>query len=145
MTAERLCVLAAGALLMTGLLTGLWKYLCMHTREDAEAPYYVNIAHRAALMYSFAMLILLELVRGSRWPEPVNFWATLVPLVFFVLAIAIYILHGVLRDTDNQLRRPHRLGAATLPAWQIAAFMVALAVGEIGGVAVLLAGNVGGG
>ncbi len=144
MTATTLCVAAAGVFLMTGLLTGLWKYLCMHRSAEAEAPYYVNIAHRASLMYAFAALVMAELAAGSAWSEATNRIAALVPLIFFALAIGIYVLHGVLRDTDNQLKRPHRLGQGTLPVWTIAAFMLALALGEIGGVGILLAGYLAG-
>lgn len=140
LTAAKLCIAASGIFLMTGLLTGLWKYLCMHGSAEAEAPYYVNIAHRAALMYSFAALVMAELAVRSAWSPVVNFWAAAVPLAFFALAIGTYILHGVLRDTDNQLRRPHRLGSGEVPAWSITAFMLALAVGEIGGVGILLLG-----
>ena len=144
MTAATLCVTAAGLFLMAGLLTGLWKYLCMHGSDTAEAPYYVNIAHRAALMYAFAALVMAELAAGSAFSPRINLIAAAVPLVFFALAIALYALHGVLRDTDNQLRRPHRLGDRELPSWPITTFMVALAAGEIGGVGVLLLGYLAG-
>lgn len=140
MSAIALCVLSSGTFLLVGLLTGLWKYLCMQRSEQAEAPYYVNIAHRAALMYAFAALVMAELCRHSAWPDAVNFLAALIPIIFFALAIATYVMHGALNDTDNQLRKPHRLGGRTLPAWMIPLFMLALAAGEIGGIAVLLAG-----
>ena len=50
------------------------------------------------------------------------------------------ILHGILRDTDNQLRRPHVLGRGTVPGVLITVYMVGLIVGEIGGFAILLYG-----
>ena len=49
-------------------------------------------------------------------------------------------LHGWLADTDNQLRKPHRLGRGTLPGGLMAVFMWALIVGEIGGFLVLFYG-----
>lgn len=55
----------------------------------------------------------------------------------FALAIGTYIIHGVLRDTSNQLRKPHRLGAMTLPSWMIHGFMIALILAEVGGSLVL--------
>ena len=65
--------------------------------------------------------------------------ATLV-LAFFAAAIGSYVLHGVLRDTDNQLRRPHVLGTGTVAPALMSAFMWALMAAEIGGFAVLFAG-----
>ncbi|MGH8248838.1 MAG: hypothetical protein ACREUU_20715 [Gammaproteobacteria bacterium] len=49
-----------GAILffLAALCTGTWKYFSIRTSPTAEAPYYVNIAHRAALMYSLAALLL---------------------------------------------------------------------------------------
>ena len=55
------------------------------------------------------------------------------PIAFFVGAIVGYCIHGMKRDTDNQFRDPV---PGTHP------FMWALIVGEIGGVAVLIAGFV---
>jgi len=34
--------------------------------------------------------------------------------VFFAAAVLGYVIHGALRDTDNQLARPHRLGTRTV-------------------------------
>lgn len=140
MNAETLCLLAAGVFFLNGLLTGLWKYLCMARSADASSPVYVDIAHRASLMYAFSALLLKEFVPYS----PLAAWGTLLavagPLLFFALSIAIYMVHGLLRDTDNQLRKPHKLGSHTLPALMIQVFMLSLAVVEIGGFAVLLYG-----
>ena len=36
--------------LLYGLLARAWKYICMRQSPKTEAPHYVNIAHRAALM-----------------------------------------------------------------------------------------------
>lgn len=46
----------------------------------------------------------------------------------------------MLQDTDNQLRRPHKLGAMTLPGVLLHGYMSALIIGEVGGLMVLLAG-----
>ena len=140
MTAETLCLLAAGLFFMTALLTGWWKYRCIATSDTATAPVYVDIAHRTALMYSFSALLLREFVPYSPLDAAGTRWAVGVPLLFFALAIASYMLHGMLRDTDNQLRSPHRLGNRTLPGLAIHGFMWALAAGEIGGFAILLWG-----
>ncbi len=140
MTAETLCLLAAGIFFLSALLTGVWKYRCMITSTEAQAPYYVDIAHRTSLMYAFSALLLREFVPYSPLGPTGTLWAVGIPLLFFASAIVTYITHGVLRDTDNQLRSPHKLGNRTLPRMVISVYMVALMVGEIGGFLILLGG-----
>lgn len=138
--AVALAVLGAGVLLLLGLLSGVWKYRAMMQSERARAPYYVDITHRAALMYSFAAVVLAVLAYFSLWSVWVNFWAVALNLVYFFAAIATYAIHGVLKDTDNQLRQPHKLGEYTLPRVLLQVFMGSLIVAEIGGSVVLLCG-----
>src|SRR5690606_27907855 len=102
--------IGCGVLFTSGMATGFWKYRCMITSSDGQAPVYVDICHRTALMYAFASLVLAAFAGRSAWPEPVNLAGVAVPLLFFATAVATYALHGVLNDTDNQLRRPHQLG-----------------------------------
>ena len=122
---------AAGVIFLLALVLGIWKYRQMATSPDHLAHPYVDIAHRSALLYSFATLLLAVFVELSAWPEWVNAVAAATIIVFFVSAIASYILHGARRDTTNQLSQPGRT---------IHVAMTALIVGEIGGFAVLLAG-----
>ncbi|KHO20101.1 hypothetical protein [Mycolicibacterium setense] len=124
-------LLAAGLIFLLSLVLGVWKYRQMATSENHLAHPYVDIAHRAALLYSFATLLVAVFVELSAWPTWVNLTAAMVLVFFFVVAIAAYIEHGAKRDTTNQFERP----TAGLHAG-----MVALIVGEIGGFAVLLAG-----
>ncbi|HWU68118.1 MAG TPA: hypothetical protein VN046_04525 [Stenotrophobium sp.] len=138
--AVRLCLIAAGVFFMTGLLTGVWKYHCIRHSPEAQAPVYVDIAHRASLLYSFASLLLAQFAALSAFSIWVNFWAAAAALSFFAAAIAGYIFHGLARDTDNQLRVPHRFGKATLPRALVTAFMLLLIVAEVGGSAVLFFG-----
>jgi hypothetical protein len=140
MTAELFCLLAAGVFFMSGLLTGVWKYTSIMGAENAQAPVYVDIAHRTSLMYAFAAILMREFVPYSPLGPTGTLWAVAVPILFFASAIAMYILHGILRDTDNQLRRPHVLGRGTVPGVLITIYMVALIVGEIGGFAILFFG-----
>lgn len=139
-SAARLALVASGLFFLAGMLTGVWKYAHMARSESAQAPVYVDIAHRSALLYAFAALLLATFAQLSAWPERINLWATAVPLALFAAAIAGYVLHGWLDDTDNQLRRPHRIGAWTLPRHGLLLFMLLLMFGEIGGFAVLFAG-----
>jgi len=126
-------ILAAGLIFIWALLLGVWKYRQMATSEDSLAHPYVDTAHRAALLYSFATLLLAVFVELSGFSTAVNLIAAFVPIAFFVGAIVGYCIHGAKRDTDNQFRDPV---PGTHP------FMWALIIGEIGGVAVLIAGFV---
>lgn len=135
--AEKICLSAAFLFFMTGLLTGIWKYMHMARSEDASSPVYVDIAHRSSLLYSFAALLLAAFSGYSVLAAWINAAAAIAALAFFAFAIGTYVLHGLLQDTDNQLRRPHRLGKRILPPWMTGLFMVLLIVGEVGGTLVL--------
>ena len=127
----RLTLLAAGVIFLLALVLGVWKYRQMATSPEHVAHPYVDIAHRAALMYTFATLLIAVFVELSSWAMWVNLAAAGVLVFFFLVAIGSYIMHGALKDTTNQFERP----TAGLHAG-----MWALVVGEIGGFAVLLAG-----
>lgn len=138
--AATLALGASGVLFMTGLVTGVWKYAQMWTTDEASAHYYVNTAHRASLLYSFAALVLYQFVRVSPYSQRIELLAVAIPLFFFVFAITTYVVHGLLQDTDNQFREPHVLGPIELPAAVVHGSMWLLITGEIGGFAVLLVG-----
>lgn len=140
MDASELGLLAAGVFFLSCLVTGVWKYASMMRTTEAQAPVYVDVAHRASLMYAFASILMREFVPYSPVNPTLTLWAMGVPLLFFGAAIVTYLVHGVLNDTDNQLRRPHVLGGGHLSPWVIRGFMGALIVGEIGGFVVLFAG-----
>ncbi|HLV78366.1 MAG TPA: hypothetical protein VKY53_10620 [Marinobacter sp.] len=137
---QKLCLSAAALFFLTGLLTGIWKYRCMATSPRAVAPRYVDVAHQSSLMYSFAAMLLGWLAAYSIYPQWLNLLGAAAALSFFALAIGTYVIHGALRDTGNQLRKPHKLGSAALPGWLIHGFMVALIVAEVGGFLVLASG-----
>lgn len=141
MSAVHLAQLSCGLFFMTGLITGLWKYRGMITSPSGEAPAYVDICHRAALMYAFACLVLAEFARLSEWSARVNLVAVALPVSFFAAAVGSYAVHGLLQDTDNQLRRPHRIGKRHVHGRVVTIFIYALATGEIGGFGVLFAGS----
>ncbi|PQD98778.1 hypothetical protein MPNTM1_00912 [Mycolicibacterium parafortuitum] len=128
-----LTVLAAGLIFLWALALGIWKYHQMATSEDHLAHPYVDIAHRAALLYAFATMLLAVFVELSAWPDWVDLIAAAVVVAFFVLAIATYVVHGIRRDTTNQFERVDTT---------VRVAMAALIVGEIGGTAVLVAGFV---
>ena len=129
----KLTLLAAGLIFLLALVLGVWKYRQMVTTAEHHAHIYVDIAHRAALLYSFATGLTAVFVELSAWPTWVNLTAAMVTVFFFVSAIGSYILHGARRDTTNQFADE---------GWFLRLSMVALIAGEIGGFAVLLAGFV---
>lgn len=128
-----LTLLAAGLIFLLSLCLGIWKYRQMATSDSHLAHPYVDIAHRAALMYSFATLLIAVFVELSVWPTWINLTSAAVVVFFFLAAIFSYIAHGAMKDTDNQFESagpPLHLG------------MILLILGEVGGFAVLLAGFV---
>jgi hypothetical protein len=128
-------LLAAGLIFLWALLLGVWKYRQMAASPDGLAHPYVDVAHRAALLYSFATLLLATFVELSGFSEAVNLIAAFAVIAFFVAAIAAYTTHGIKRDTENQFREGE--GPPGLHP-----FMWALIVVEIAGFSVLLAGFV---
>jgi hypothetical protein len=129
--ATKAVLLADAAMLFWAMLLGVWKYQQIATSEEHAAHIYVDIAHRAALLYSFALLLIATFVQLSGWSELVNLLAAGAMAFYFFAAVAGYVLHGWRRDTDNQFRDP---------AAGLRVFMVTLIVGEIGGWLVLVAG-----
>lgn len=128
-------LLAAGLIFLLALGLGVWKYRQMATRPEHFAHPYVDIAHRAALLYAFATLLIAVFVELSVWPTWVNLTTAMVIVFYFLAAIVSYIVHGALQDTTNQFEHP-------TTGMHIS--MVLLIVGEMGGFAVLLAGFVAG-
>jgi hypothetical protein len=124
-------LLAAGLMFLLALLLGVWKYRQITVSPEARAHPYVDIAHRTALLYSFALLLVAAFVELSGWGTAVNLVAAGAMAFYFFAAVVGYALHGWRRDTDNQFRDP-------LPGTHL--FMVSLIVAEIGGWIVLIAG-----
>lgn len=132
-TSPMLAIACAGIFFMTGLLTGAWKFSCMLNSTDFKTPYYVDIAHRSALLYSFAAILIAVFAYFSIFPEWVTLTATAAPLLFFAIAIFNYIKLGIKNNTNNQLRdSDNPMGDKVI--------MGALMVAEIGGFLILLIG-----
>jgi hypothetical protein len=139
--AQKYCLTGAGVFFLIGLITGIWKYYKISKSEKAQATFYIDTAHRASLMYSFASILLFVLAQYSAFSETVNAWSALSALSFFAFAISTYILHGILEDTDNQFQKPYRLGKIPLPGFLIHGSMFFLILGELGGSSVLFVGT----
>jgi amino acid transporter len=127
----KVVLLAAALMFLWALLLGVLKFRQMYASEDGLAHPYTDIAHRAALLYSFALLLVATFVELSGWGVAVNLFAAGALAIYFYAAVFGYVVHGLKRDTDNQFRRPAR--------W-LGAFMATLIVAEIGGWLVLIAG-----
>jgi hypothetical protein len=124
-------LVAAAGMFLWALLLGVWKYRQMTESEDGLAHPYVDTAHRAALLYSFALLLVATFVELSGWSMLVNLLAAGAMALYFYAAVGGYAVHGRRRDTDNQFRDPVR---------GTHAFMFSLIAAEIGGWLVLIAG-----
>ena len=129
-------LLSAGLIFIGALLLGVWKYRQMAASPKGLAHPYVDVAHRAALLYSFATLLIAVFVELSGWSTAVNLVAAFAVIAFFVGAISGYVYNGITRDTDNRFREGDELPGQHQ-------FMWALIVVEIVGFSVLLAGFVG--
>jgi hypothetical protein len=80
------------------------------------------------------------MVELSELPAAIELLALASLIGFFLFAVFGYALHGWLEDTDNQLRRPHRLGRTELSPVIVQGSMIALVLAEIGGFVVLAVG-----
>jgi hypothetical protein len=140
---DTLCMASAGGFFLVGLVTGAWKYFCIARSPEARAPYYVDTAHRAALLYAFACGLLGFFCGDNAWSPSVTCLAAALLIAYFAVSVLGYIVHGALRDTDNQLARPHRLGARTIPSAAMTAFMLSLITVEIGSFLVIFTGYLG--
>ena len=131
----KVVILAAGLLFLWALGLGVVKYRQMAASPEGLAHPYIDTAHRAALLYSFATLLVAAFVQFSAWSNAVNLVCAGLLLLYFVAAIGSYLLHGLRRDTDNQFRQGEQTRG-------LHPFMWSLIVAEIGAFAVLVAGFV---
>jgi hypothetical protein len=129
--AIKITLAASGIFLFAGLLLGVLKYRGIMRSPDHCAPVYIDIAHRAALLYSFAALVMAELLKYSPYSEPVQLLITSAPLLFFAIAIAQYTKLGLENQTDNQFKE--RNFNTTWGVWL-------LIVAEVGGVGAIVWG-----
>lgn len=129
--AVKIALAASGLFLLTGMLTGVWKYAKIMSSAEHKAPVYVDIAHRASFFYAFASLIIAKLIEFSPFSD---FWQAVivaVPLLYFILTVIGYIKEGFLNRTENMFAE-----RTFITTW----FMYGLIAGEIGGFALILGG-----
>lgn len=136
----KIAILFSGIFLWVGMLTGLWKYYQIAHSELARSHYYVDIAHRSSLLYAPATLIIAVLAYFSDWPAQINLVCVVINLFFFSFSILSYVVHGMLKDTINQFKKPHQLGVFQLKTWLVSSAMIALVIGELGATLLLILG-----
>ncbi|WP_448419778.1 hypothetical protein [Mycolicibacter minnesotensis] len=127
----KVTLLAAGLIFLLALALGAWKRRAFAESNDGRGYVYVYIAHRAALLYSVATVLVAVFVELSAWPTWVNMTAAMVMVYLFVTAIGGYMVHGALHDTAGPFENP---------SWGLKVAVVLLLLGEIGGFAVILSG-----
>jgi hypothetical protein len=101
------------------------------TSPEHRAPVYVDIAHRAAFLYSFAMLVIAKLLEYSPYSTKLQVGAVMMVLVFLVLTVFGYLAEGIKNVTDNLFRERN-----FTTTW----YMYLLIAGEVGGLSIILWG-----
>lgn len=96
-----------------------------------KAPPYIDVAHRASFMYSFAALVMAELLKFSPYSEQVQLIITSIPLFFFAMTIGQYFKLSIQNKVTNQLSERN-----FNTTWGI----LLLIIGEIGGVGAIVWG-----
>jgi hypothetical protein len=130
-SAVKLTLAASGIFLFVGMVGGVLKYHGIMTSRNHRAHPYIDIAHRASLLYSFAALVMAALLYFSPYSEPVQLVITGVPLFFFATAIAQYYRLGLEGKVTNQFKERN-----FTTTWG----MLLLIVGELGGVGAIVWG-----
>jgi len=127
----KISLAAAGIFLLAGMLIGVVKYRMTMLSVEHKAPVYIDIAHRAAFMYSFGALVIADLLDKNAFPAAVLLPATLAVLTFFGMTILGYLLTGLKNKSDNIFNERN-----LFTTW----FMYLLIASEITGLIVILAG-----
>jgi hypothetical protein len=65
--ATKIVMLFAAAMFLWALLLGTLKYVQIVRSREHRAHPYTDIAHRAALLYSFALLLISAFVQFGQW------------------------------------------------------------------------------
>ncbi|HEX8249674.1 MAG TPA: hypothetical protein VF599_15965 [Pyrinomonadaceae bacterium] len=131
--AVKISLLSSGLFLLLGMLIGIIKYRRMMTSSEHTAPVYIDIAHRVAFLYSFAMLVVARLLEYNPYSDAFQLGAVGVLLVFFITTVGGHLANGLKNETDNIFRE--RTFSTT---W----YMYLLIAGHIGGLSFILWGFV---
>ena len=131
MNATSLALLSSATFFLTALLLGVWKYRAMAASPSGQAHPYIDIAHRASLLYAFAASMLAAFTEVSQLSNTLELIAVTLLVAYFAIAIIGYIIHGAKKDTDNQIKNMSA---------EMSALMWSLIVAEIGGFLIIFYG-----
>ena len=131
--AVKISILFAGLYLLIGMLTGVWKYAAMMQSENHKSSMYIDIAHRNALLFSFACLVIAKLMEFSPFSPVMQLVITLIPLFYFSLTTINQIKEGFSGRTETIFKE--RNFSTT---W----FMYGLIAGEIASISLMVIGFV---
>ncbi len=95
--ALKISLTASGLYLLGGMLIGIIKYRKTMQNAEHRAPVYIDIAHRAAFLYSFAALTIAKLLEQNAFSEAILLPATIFVLLFFSLTIIGYLHNRIER------------------------------------------------
>jgi hypothetical protein len=129
----KLAVLFSGVFLLIGMLTGVWKYAAIMKSEKHKSSMYVDIAHRNALLFSFACLVIAKLMEFSPYTPMAQIVITVIPLFYFSVTTINQIKHGLAGRKETVFSE--RNFSTT---W----FTYGLIVGEVACIALMIGGLV---
>lgn len=131
--AIKISLLFSGLFLLSGMLTGVWKYAKTMSSPEHRAPEYVDVAHRASFFYSFASLVIAKLIESNPFGESWQVAIVAAPLLYFALTVVGYIKEGFLNRTENLFAERN-----FITTW----FMYSLIAAEIGSLVLIIGGFV---
>ncbi|MDQ6787414.1 MAG: hypothetical protein M3033_11465 [Acidobacteriota bacterium] len=99
--AIKISLLFSGLFLLSGMITGIWKYAKIMRSPEHRAPVYVDMAHHTSFFYSFASLVIAKLIEFSPFSPNAQFIIVALPLVYFAATVIGYAKEGFLNRTDN--------------------------------------------
>lgn len=105
--AIKILFLFAGLFLLSGMITGIWKYRIMMRSPEQSAPVHIDITHHSSFFYSFACLVIAKLIEYSPFSPGIRFIIAALPLVYFSATIIIYAAEGFLSRSEP----PHTEGS----------------------------------
>lgn len=129
----KLAILFSGLFLLIGMLTGVWKYATIMKSENAKSSMYVDIAHRNALLFSFACVVIAKLMEFSPFSPTTQMVITAIPLFYFSLTTINQIKEGFAGRTETIFKE--RNFSTT---W----FTYGLIIGEIGAISLMIIGYI---
>ena len=131
--AVKISLLSSGLFLLSGMLIGIVKYRRMMISAEHTSPVYIDIAHRVAFFYSFAMIVIARLLEYSPYSDTIQLFAIVLILIFFVSTVGGHLFNGLKNETDNIFRE--RSFSTT---W----YMYLLIPAHVGGLLIILWGFV---